>query len=296
MPYTIIITDAGVAEITNAENNGLDPIVITQVAFGTGQYTASASATDLQNETTRLTTVSGTNISESQIHVSVIDDNQSANYQVSEIGFYSDAGTLVAIYADTSPFLEKTVGSALMVAMDLSITTVQATSISFGDTNFSNPPATETQAGIAPVATQTETNIGINDSKMITPKKLKESQLALNANALRGSGSQISLYKGDGSREYITIGHLYAETGKEDLGAVVLARKATVGSSIDHGEIFSGDSLYPVGFNVDTATNSIESNSQGIVESLNGTWEALGECAAVSGKCPCTLWRKKTNP
>ena len=39
MANTILITDAGLAEVVNAEQSGTAPVVITEVGYGTGQYT-----------------------------------------------------------------------------------------------------------------------------------------------------------------------------------------------------------------------------------------------------------------
>lgn len=50
MSEKILITDAGLAEIVNAENSGTAPVVLSHIAFGTGQYTATADLTALKAE------------------------------------------------------------------------------------------------------------------------------------------------------------------------------------------------------------------------------------------------------
>ena len=41
----MLITSAGLAEIVNAEQSGTAPVVLSHVAFGTGQYTPTADMT-----------------------------------------------------------------------------------------------------------------------------------------------------------------------------------------------------------------------------------------------------------
>lgn len=55
----ILITDAGLAEVINAEQNGTAPVVLTEVGLGTGQYTPSADQTALKSEFKRLSTIAG---------------------------------------------------------------------------------------------------------------------------------------------------------------------------------------------------------------------------------------------
>ena len=50
MYASIIVTDAGIEEVINAERNGTAPVVLTQVGFGTGQYTPTHDQTALHEE------------------------------------------------------------------------------------------------------------------------------------------------------------------------------------------------------------------------------------------------------
>ena len=47
MANTILITDAGLAEVVEAEQGGFAPIVITEVGYGTWQYTPTGDMTAL---------------------------------------------------------------------------------------------------------------------------------------------------------------------------------------------------------------------------------------------------------
>ena len=57
MANTILITDAGLAEVVEAEQGGFAPVVITEVGYGTGQYTPTNDQTTLKEEFKRLTTI-----------------------------------------------------------------------------------------------------------------------------------------------------------------------------------------------------------------------------------------------
>ena len=143
----VTITDAGRAEIINAEATGTAPVEITEIGIGTGQYNPNATQTALQNEIKRLTAISGVVVSDDVIHVIGRDDSADI-YAVSEFGLYTESGTLFAVYSQTSgPFANKAAQSAFLLAVDILLTTLDATSITFGDTNFVNPPASSTTPG-----------------------------------------------------------------------------------------------------------------------------------------------------
>ena len=144
----ITITDAGRAEIVNADNTGTGPVEITEIGLGTGQYTPDPTQTALVSEVKRISTISGLVLSPALIHVIGRDDTTDA-YSVSEFGLYTESGTLFAVYSQGTPYAEKVSGSSFLIAVDIAITTLDATSITFGDTTFVNPPATLTQQGIA---------------------------------------------------------------------------------------------------------------------------------------------------
>ena len=174
MPLQIIITDAGRAEVINADNTGTGPVTIAEIGLGTGQYTPTTSQTAMAAETKRLNTIAGEVVASDTIHVTVKDEGNDA-YTVNEIGLYTDSGTLFAVYSDPSaPIAQKAAASSLLLAVDIILGTLDANSLTFGDTSFALPPASETVAGVAMVATQSETDEGDVDTKMVTPKKLNE--------------------------------------------------------------------------------------------------------------------------
>ncbi|QEW06352.1 gp53-like domain-containing protein [Nitrincola iocasae] len=173
MVLQITITDAGRAEVINADNTGTGPVTITEVGLGTGQYNPDPEQLTLTAETKRLNTIAGQVVSADIIHVTIKDETGDA-YTVNEFGLYTDSGTLFAVYSDPeNPIAQKASASALLLAVDITLGTLNANSLTFGDTSFAMPPASETVPGIAQAATQVETDEGTNDTKFITAKKLK---------------------------------------------------------------------------------------------------------------------------
>ncbi|WP_040728211.1 phage tail protein [Thiomicrorhabdus sp. Kp2] len=172
MSISLIITDAGRAEVINADNTGTGPVTLTEVALGTGIAASNPTQTALQAEFKRLTTISGLAVADDTIHVTVRDETN-AEYSFSEFGIFTDSGTLFAVYSAPADIMQKAAASSLNMALDVVLGTLDANTVTFGDTNFANPPASETVSGVSKVATQTETNTGTDDTKFVTPKKLK---------------------------------------------------------------------------------------------------------------------------
>lgn len=171
MANTILITDAGLAEVVNAEQSGTAPVVITEAGYGTGQYTPTGDMTALKEEFKRLTTIAGGAVGDNVIHLAARDDSAEA-YTVYEVGLYTASGTLFAVCSQTVPIIQKASQSQALLAIDLAVTDFSADSVAFGDTNFLNPPATTTTVGIVELATNEETIAGTDGTRAVTPKSL----------------------------------------------------------------------------------------------------------------------------
>lgn len=168
---TILITDAGLAEVVAAEQGGFAPVVITEVGYGTGQYTPTGGMTALKEEFKRLTTIAGGAVGDNVIHLQARDDSADA-YTVYEVGLYTASGTLFAVCSQTVPIIQKASQSQALLAIDLAVTDFSADSVAFGDTNFLNPPATTTTLGVVELATNEETIAGTDGTRAVTPKSL----------------------------------------------------------------------------------------------------------------------------
>lgn len=169
MAIQFVLTDAGITELTNA--TGANPLNITEIAIGTGKYTASSDQSALVSETKRLTSLAGTVLSDHAISVTLKDET-SDSYAVSEIGLFSETGTLFAVYSNATDFIEKTSESSLLIDVDIHFQNEDVTNLNFGDTNFSNPSASETVKGVVKLSDTDMAKEGINDATAMTPKKV----------------------------------------------------------------------------------------------------------------------------
>ena len=208
MALPIIITDAGRAALINAQNTGTGPVLLSQIALGTGNYNPLPGRLALAAEFKRLNTIGGAVVAHDTIHVTIKDESADA-YTASEFGIYTDGGVLFAVYsAPVGSVTAKAAPAVMLLAFDMVLSTIAANSVTFGAVQFVNPPATtevvgvvelatnaetqagtdatravtpaglssrtatETRAGLASVATQAQTDTGADDATIVTPKKL----------------------------------------------------------------------------------------------------------------------------
>lgn len=200
MYASIIVTDAGIEEVINAERNGTAPVVLTQVGLGTGQYTPTHDQTALQNEFKRLpaNALSGGHVGDNVIYINARDTSDDA-YTLFEFGVYTASGTLFAVCSQNVPILQKAAGAQAYLDIEFLLTNVNPASVTLGDTNFFNPPATTETAGVVELATAAETIAGTAADKAVTPAGLVERtattertglvQLATDAEARAGSNT-----------------------------------------------------------------------------------------------------------
>ena len=165
----VVITSAGLAALVNAENNGTLPVKITKFGLGTGNYTPSADQTALQSKFKEITALSGGDVGDNTIHVTMSDTSSDA-YTVNEVGVYLEDGTLFAVSSQpTGAILQKAAGSQGLLSVDLVISGGTSGITVEGDTNFFNPPATTQVAGVVKLASLDEIKAGTNSSKAVTP-------------------------------------------------------------------------------------------------------------------------------
>jgi len=165
MPLDITITTAGIAEIVNAVNMGTDPVLVSEIGLGSGEYTPSAAQTTMVAETKRITTFGGTVVADDTIHVLIKDESADA-YSVTEIGLFTGNGTLLAIYSQTGSIMEKNTSSSLLLAVDIVLASISAGSLTFGDLTFTNPPASTTVQGVVELADSAEMTAGTDPSRV----------------------------------------------------------------------------------------------------------------------------------
>lgn len=164
-----VITNAGKAAI--AASGSIGPVVLSKVAIGSSGYTATGSQTALVAQIKQITPEGSSVPTPGTIHITA-SDSSADSYTVREVGLITSTGTLFAIYSQTDPILIKGSGSVALFALDFVMTGVPAGSVTIGNASFQYPPATETAQGVAEIATQAETDAGLDDARIVTPKKL----------------------------------------------------------------------------------------------------------------------------
>lgn len=173
MADRLIITEAGIAALVNAQRNGTRAVELSSVQFGTGKYQADESRTALEVPFKTLTTISGGWTGDNTIHVTVRDTDIEA-YSVYEIGVFTDEGVLFAVYSQDTPIIQKAKNSIVMLSVDIVVLAAAAGDIVVkGDTNFWNPLATTDVAGVIEIATNEEVEAGEDTRRAVTPRQLK---------------------------------------------------------------------------------------------------------------------------
>lgn len=169
--FQIYVTPQGRAALVNAQHTGTAPIVIAAVGI-TSQPFDPETAVAVPAELKRLTTLSGTVVAEDTMHVTIRDDTADA-YDLRGFGLYLADGTLFAASSQIDVILGKSGQSMLLLAMDIRFTDVDATSITFGDSSWSNPPGTESVAGVLKLSTDGQAIAGTDRATAVPPAALK---------------------------------------------------------------------------------------------------------------------------
>ena len=176
---TMQITDAGTSAFAAATN--ASQLNLQEVRLGSGHNPTPATATALTaalaNRTYRIQQVTQgleryavvSRLDANAISLQCIDRSDDA-VAPTEIGLFTDGGTLVAYYSvSTGNIFNKAADSTWQFVVELAFSNLDTATISF--TQNAILPATETRAGIAQVATQAETRAGTDDTKFVTPAK-----------------------------------------------------------------------------------------------------------------------------
>lgn len=263
----IVLTNAGLQKIINAEQTGTAPVVISQIAFGSGQYNANASQIALQNEIKRLPVISGGTDNDHSIHVAA-QDTSSDSYSVYEFGLFFEDGTLFAVYSQTgTPILQKTISSVAQFECGIALQGVNVESISFGDVEFTYPYANESNPGIAEIATTEEAQAGIDKTRIVTPFTLQQVTATTERKGVLEIATNSEAQAGTDNTRALTPANLQQVTATATRkGVVELATDAEAQAGTDDTRALTPKSLQAV-----TATES----RNGIVE-LATTAEAQG--------------------
>lgn len=255
MSFTMQITNAGRAALVNATNTGTAPVLIAEFGISDQALVPDGTETVLPGELKRVSTLSGDIVDDDTIHLIVRDTSADA-FDMLSWGLYLGDGTLFAVYGQATPILSKTAQSLMLMAIDVRFADIAAAALTFGDTNFLNPPATETVQGVVELATSIEAQAGTDPNRVPHVKAMNDAVTAwLNArfgvnNALvwnpnndgAGSGLDSDFLRGLSPDQVVNLTRVLAALGYTPLNAAnytaadILAKLLTVdgvGSGLD---------------------------------------------------------------
>jgi len=174
-PYIMTLTQGGLAAIVNVQAGTIGPVVISQIGLTDATFTVASTLEVLPGEIKRVD-VSGDTLGDDLVHVIGLDNSTDA-YGYRGFALYTSTGLLFAVYGQAEPIAQKTSGSASYIVLDIAMARGQSDAITFGDTNFLNPPAS-TDQGVVELATTIEAQEGVDALRAITPSTAKASVLA----------------------------------------------------------------------------------------------------------------------
>lgn len=166
------ITNAGRAKLVNGTNTGTNTVLISQIGLTSTGFTPTAAMTQLPGEFKRMTSFGGESVAAGTIHVT-LQDSGTDKYPLRGFGLYLADGTLFAVYGQAEAIMEKASISTLLLSADVVFADIDTAQIKFGSTQFLNPPATETVAGVVELADSPETILGTDAVRAVTARGLK---------------------------------------------------------------------------------------------------------------------------
>ncbi|ENI8048303.1 phage tail protein [Vibrio cholerae] len=170
---TAVVTNVGIVKLEAAYQAG-EKVIISQMALGNSNlaYVVPDPAfTELVNEFGRQDINEG-NTTDSWINALVyVDSQQFAGESILEFGLYDTDGDLI-VYSSYTPSVVPAVGQDyIQLEIECSVDLYNASAVTIEVTPI-YPQATELERGIAKVATEADVAAGIDDEKIVTPKKL----------------------------------------------------------------------------------------------------------------------------
>lgn len=176
LPLTI--TTAGLSRFTAAQVDDDIDLGITSVGLTDLEFVVAPTLTALPGQFRQVATISGEAVGDNVVHM-IVRDAAELSYTVRGFGLFLEDGTLFAVYGQEEPLFEKAAAATMLLAVDMAFPTGNVSSITFGDTNFLNPPATTTKAGVVELATPEEAAAGEDAQRAVTPAALREALVAL---------------------------------------------------------------------------------------------------------------------
>ena len=264
----LIVTDAGIAAIRNAQATGTNAVYIASIKVGSGKWTPDAGATDLQSVIKAYTAVAGGAVGDNVIHVEAVDTSDD-HFTAYELGIFLDDGTLLAVQSETTPILEKSSASQALLAIDVLISGTEDVDFICPDPNFQVPPATTETMGVVELATVEEALAGTDAVRCMTPADVK-AVADLKANVNHASTAATF-----GQATGTNYGHTRLSDSTSSTSSTSGGYAATPKAVKDAKDACIQADTYKVAKAGDTVTGAIHStygkaNASGVVEQFGG--------------------------
>lgn len=172
MALVLTVTNAGRTAIVNAAANGTNAVTVASVGVSASTFAPAATQTTLPGEIKRVATIAGTAAASDTMHL-LLRDETGDSYTLKSFALYLSDGTLFGIYSQSDTILQKSASAILLLAIDVQLADIAATAITFGATNFVDPPATTDRPGVVELATAAEATALADAVRAITPATLK---------------------------------------------------------------------------------------------------------------------------
>lgn len=244
MAGTLIkLTNAGRAALVGPGGMGTMNRDVVSVGIASAPFTHNDGLTALPNEVKRVTTMAGENIAPDTIHVTIRDDSAD-QYVVYGLGLYLDNGVLLGTYSQPTPIVEKSPVAIFLQAIDMQLATIDAALLHFGDTTFTNPPATDTRQGVVELATNAETQAGTDTARAVTPAGLASRTATETRTGIAEIATQAETDAGTDDARMVTPKKLAARTASETrTGIAELATQAETDAGTDDARIVTPKKL-----------------------------------------------------
>lgn len=171
MALILTMTNIGLARFTAAQlGNGAD-LRISSVGITDNAIVVAPTLTALPGEFRRIDTISGAQVGNNIVHL-VVRDDAVLNYGFRALGLYLSDGTLFAVYGQAERIMQKSSSAVNLLAIDIAFPAANVANVSFGNTDFLNPPGTTETKGVVEIATDAETIAGTEPLLAVSPKGL----------------------------------------------------------------------------------------------------------------------------
>nr|WP_314469825.1 hypothetical protein [uncultured Sphingomonas sp.] len=169
---TLMITRAGQARFTAAQLDAEINLGIAQIGLTNAPFVSAPTLEVLPGEFKRLASISGEQVGDNIVHMTIRDESADG-YTARGFGLFLADGTLFATYAQADQLFEKSSRAVFLAAIDIAFPTGDVTELSFGSTDFLNPPGTTETKGVVRLATAEEAASGTSTDTVVTPADLR---------------------------------------------------------------------------------------------------------------------------